>query len=72
MELVNNMKERSKRIEFILKEVQSIREAIDSLAVLEDKAILSSHGVAVSESETESDSDELSCDGETVLLTPPS
>ena len=52
-----SMNERSQRLQETIEEARNTRESIDLLAATQDKAILSSMGIVVSDSESDSESD---------------
>ena len=51
------MTERSSRVEEVISEVQRIREAVDDIANIQDKALLASFGITQSSNEGSSDDD---------------
>ena len=51
------MDSRAERVEECIEAAQSIREAINKLAILQDKALLASMGLEAESSGSESDSD---------------
>ena len=56
------MNERNKRLQLVIEETQKIRESIDVLAATEDKAILSAMGIVISDSESNTDMENMSLD----------
>ena len=53
-----NMQERSLRVKRCIEEVQQIREAIEKLSIVEDKAILNEMGIDAESSDSECSSDD--------------